>query len=40
VFAIYEAESKVQVEELVKNDVYWLNGIWSAVEIYGWIQAF
>jgi hypothetical protein len=28
------------VEALVKNDVYWRNGIWTAVEIHPWIQAF
>ena len=39
-FGIYEAESLEQVEILVKGDIYWLNGIWTAVEIYPWIQAF
>jgi uncharacterized protein YciI len=28
------------VETLVKGDVYWRNGIWTAVEIHPWIQAF
>jgi uncharacterized protein YciI len=40
VFGIYEAESLEQVEALVKEDVYWRNGIWTAVEIHPWIQAF
>jgi uncharacterized protein YciI len=40
VFGIYEAESRQQVEDLVKNDTYWRHGIWTAVEIYPWIQAF
>jgi uncharacterized protein YciI len=40
VFGIYEAASREAVEALVKNDVYWRNGIWTAVEIYPWIQAF
>ena len=39
-FAIYEAESREQVEGLVKGDVYWRNGIWTVVEVYPWIQAF
>ncbi|PSI01425.1 MULTISPECIES: YciI family protein [Synechococcus] len=39
VFGIYEAETKLQVEELIKNDIYWLQGIWTAFEIYPWIQA-
>jgi uncharacterized protein YciI len=40
VFGIYEAESREQVEALVKGDVYWRNGIWTAVEVHPWIQAF
>lgn len=40
VFGIYEAASREAVEVLVKNDVYWRNGIWTAVEVYPWIQAF
>ncbi len=40
VFGIYEAESREQVEALVKGDIYWREGIWTAVEIHGWIQAF
>jgi len=40
VFGIYEAKSREQVESLVKGDVYWRNGIWTAVEVYPWIQAF
>lgn len=40
VFGIYEAESQEQVEALVHNDVYWRQGIWTAVAVYPWIQAF
>jgi uncharacterized protein YciI len=40
VFGLYEAESQEQVEELVKGDVYWRQGIWTSVEVYPWIQAF
>jgi len=40
VFGIYEADSRASVEALVKADVYWRKGIWTAVEIYPWIQAF
>jgi len=40
VFGIYEADSRTSVEALVKADVYWRHGIWTAVEIYPWIQAF
>ena len=40
VFGIFEAGSLQEVEELVKSDVYWRNGIWTAVAVYPWIQAF
>jgi uncharacterized protein YciI len=40
VFGIYEAESREQVEQLVKADIYWRQGIWTAVEVHPWIQAF
>jgi uncharacterized protein YciI len=40
VFGIYEAADQATVESLVKNDVYWRNGIWTAVDIHPWIQAF
>lgn len=40
VFGIYEAESAEQVEALVKDDVYWRNGIWTAVTVHPWIQVF
>jgi uncharacterized protein YciI len=40
VFGIYEADSLAQVEELVKADIYWREGIWTSVEIHPWIQAF
>jgi uncharacterized protein len=28
------------VERLVKGDIYWRQGIWTAVEVHPWIQAF
>ena len=40
VFGIYEADSQGQVEELLYNDVYWRNGIWTELTVYPWIQAF
>ncbi len=40
VFGIYEAESQQQVEELVHGDTYWRHGIWTAVKVFPWIQAF
>jgi uncharacterized protein YciI len=40
VFGIYDAEDQAQVEALVKNDIYWRQGIWTEVAVYSWIQAF
>jgi hypothetical protein len=40
VFGIYEAESQDVVEQLLHNDVYWRNGIWTELKVYPWIQAF
>ena len=40
VFGIFEAEALSMVQGLVKADIYWKQGIWDAVEIYPWIQAF
>jgi uncharacterized protein YciI len=40
VFGIYEADSDAQVRELVEQDPYWQNGIWTDFEIYAWNQVF
>jgi uncharacterized protein YciI len=40
VFGIYEADSRTQVEDLIRADVYWRNGIWTEFELFAWIQAF
>ena len=40
VFGLYEAADQETVECLVKGDIYWRQGIWTAVEVYPWIQAF
>jgi uncharacterized protein YciI len=40
VFGIYEADSRAQVEELIRADTYWRNGIWTEFEVFAWIQAF
>jgi len=40
VFGLYEATSLEEVEALVKGDVYWREGIWTAVQVHPWIQAF
>lgn len=40
VFGIYEAEGAEQVEQLLHADVYWREGIWTALQVHPWIQAF
>ena len=40
VFGIFEAEDQAAVETLVKSDIYLREGIWTAVAVYPWIQAF
>ncbi|MEM8779544.1 MAG: YciI family protein [Cyanobacteria bacterium P01_G01_bin.49] len=40
VFGIYEAENEAKIKELIENDPYWKNGIWTEYEVKEWIQAF
>lgn len=40
VFGTYEAEDAVTVRQLIENDPYWLNGIWTEYEVYEWNQVF
>ena len=40
VFGIFEATSLDFDKQLVKDDVYWKEGIWTSLEVYSWIQAF
>ena len=40
VFGIFEAESLSIVQDLVRSDIYWKQGIWNGFEVYPWIQAF
>ena len=40
VFGIYEAENVETVQQLVENDPYWQNQIWTGYQIKEWIQAF
>ncbi len=39
VFGLYEAENEAIVRQLVEADPYWQHGIWTAYEVYPWIQA-
>ena len=40
VFGIFEAADLKTVRGLVEADIYWTEGIWTAIEVYPWIQAF
>ena len=40
VFGIFEAETLSVVQQHVAEDVYWREGVWTAVNVYAWIQAF
>ena len=40
VFGIFQAEDLDVVKVLIKDDVYWKEGIWTSFEVYSWIQAF
>ncbi|MFO0015377.1 MAG: YciI family protein [Synechococcaceae cyanobacterium] len=39
VFGVFEADNREQVERIVKADVYWRQGIWTALEVHPWIDA-
>ena len=39
-FGIFNAKDKNEVRELIEDDIYWKEGIWSSYEIHSWIQAF
>ncbi len=40
VFGIFKAEDIEYIRSLIKEDVYWKEGIWTDFKIYSWIQAF
>ena len=40
VFGIFQADSLNIVRELLEEDVYWKEGIWTSLEVYPWTQAF
>ena len=39
VFGILQSEDIEHIRSLIKDDVYWREGIWTDFEIYSWIQA-
>ena len=40
VFGIFQSEDIEYVRSLMKEDIYWKEGIWTDFEIYSWTQAF
>ena len=40
VFAIFESDCKATVCDLLEEDVYWREGIWTELNVYPWVQAF
>jgi uncharacterized protein YciI len=40
VFGTYEAEDEATVRQLIENDPYWKNGIWTEYKVYEWNQVF
>ena len=40
VFGIFEGTDIAQIRDLLEQDVYWREGIWTGLEVYPWIQAF
>ena len=40
VFGIFKSENIDHIRTLIKDDVYWREGIWTDFEIYSWTQAF
>ena len=40
VFGIFKAEKIEDINSLIKEDIYWKEGIWTDFKIYSWTQAF
>ena len=40
VFGIFQISSLHKLRELIEEDVYWREGIWTSFDIYPWTQAF
>ena len=40
VFGIFKSGDIEYIRSLIKEDVYWREGIWTDFEIYSWTQAF
>ena len=40
VFGIFKSDDIEYIRSLIKEDVYWREGVWINFEIYSWTQAF
>ena len=40
VFGVFKASSLATVKDLIEQDIYWIEGIWTSYEVYPWLQAF
>ena len=40
VFGIFKADDIEYIRNIVKEDIYWKEGIWTEFEVYSWTQAF
>tara|TARA_Y100001968_G_scaffold132099_1_gene120557 strand:- start:260 stop:529 length:270 start_codon:yes stop_codon:yes gene_type:complete len=40
VFGIFKSEGIEYIRSLIKEDIYWREGIWTGFEVYSWTQAF
>ncbi len=40
VFGVFEGESSAEIQDLLEQDVYWREKIWTSLQVHPWIQAF
>ena len=40
VFGIFKANDIEYIKKIIKEDIYWKEGIWTDFKVYPWIQAF
>ncbi len=40
IFGIFNSENVESLRNILEDDVYWKEGIWTNLEIYPWVQAF
>ena len=40
VFGIFKGIDIQHIRNIIEEDIYWKEGIWTDFEIYSWIQAF